>query len=169
MAAMNVPPSPRSDDEVLFDQVGPALSRMRRRSSAGRRDLTRNLVLNVIAEAPGEMTVGGIAAEMGVTQPVASRTIAACIADGLLRRAASQADGRRTVLELTEAGETERRRLAAEQRQTFEHITAAWDPAERRQFAQFLIRYSQDSANWSAQHHPDDSSDAPNSDSSAER
>lgn len=116
--------------------------------------LTRNLVLNVIAEAPGEMTVGGIAAEMGVTQPVASRTIAACIADGLLRRVASQADGRRTVLELTDVGETERHRFAAEQRETFERITAEWEPAERVQFAQFLVRYSQDASAWSARQRP---------------
>lgn len=96
------PPDPGTD-RTLLDLVGPALSRLRRRTSGGRGDLTRNLVLNVVADAPGEMTVGGIAAEMGVTQPVASRTIAACIADGLMRRTASQADGRRTVVELTDA------------------------------------------------------------------
>lgn len=147
---MSTSSTPPGSGKALFDQVGPALSRLRRRTSGGRGDLTRNLVLNVVAEAPGEMTVGGIAAEMGVTQPVASRTISACIADGLLRRAASQADGRRTVLELTQTGETERHRFASEQRETFEHITAAWEPAERMQFAQSLIRYSQDASAWSA-------------------
>jgi DNA-binding MarR family transcriptional regulator len=148
MSSSSTPPRTGA---TLFDQVGPALSRLRRRTSGGRGDLTRNLVLNVVADAPGEMTVGGVAAEMGVTQPVASRTIAACIADGLLRRVASQADGRRTVLELTDIGETERRRFASEQRETFEHITAAWEPAERTQFAQLLIRYGQDASAWSAQ------------------
>ncbi|MFD3425509.1 MarR family winged helix-turn-helix transcriptional regulator [Nocardia fluminea] len=137
------------DGSSLLDQVGPALSRLRRRASGGRGDLTRNLVLNVIADAAAEMTVGGIAIEMGVTQPVASRTIAACITDGLLRRAASQTDGRRTVLELTDVGEAERSRFACEQRETFEEITAAWDLAERTQFAQLLIRYSQDASDWS--------------------
>ncbi|MDX8141716.1 MarR family winged helix-turn-helix transcriptional regulator [Lentzea sp. BCCO 10_0061] len=142
--------SPRpGDDEGLLDQVGPALSRLRRRTSGGRGDLTRNLVLNVVHDDPGEMTVGGVAAEMGVAQPVASRTVAACIADGLLRRAVSQADGRRTVLELTEAGEAERGRFASEQREAFEFITAGWTAAERDQFARFLIRYSQDSSDWS--------------------
>ena len=143
-------PTPESaSDSALFDQVGPALSRLRRRTSGGRGDLTRNLVLNVIADAADEMTVGGIAIEMGVTQPVASRTIATCIADGLLRRAASQTDGRRTVVELTDLGEAERRRFAREQRETFEEITAAWESAERTQFAQFLIRYSADASDWS--------------------
>jgi DNA-binding MarR family transcriptional regulator len=144
------PPPGADNDEGLLDQVGPALSRMRRRTSGGRGDLTRNLVLNVVHDAPGEMTVGGLAAEMGVAQPVASRTVAACIADGVLRRAVSQADGRRTVLELTEAGQAERSRFASEQRETFELITSAWTAAERDQFARFLIRYSQDSSHWSS-------------------
>ncbi|WP_194827886.1 MarR family winged helix-turn-helix transcriptional regulator [Nocardia sp. XZ_19_231] len=141
------------DGSSLLDQIGPALSRLRRRTSGGRGDLTRNLVLNVIADAAAEMTVGGIAIEMGVTQPVASRTIASCITDGLLRRAASQTDGRRTVLELTDVGEAERYRFACEQRQAFEEITAEWDLTERTQFAQLLIRYSQDASDWSTRRH----------------
>ncbi|HXA60809.1 MAG TPA: MarR family winged helix-turn-helix transcriptional regulator [Streptosporangiaceae bacterium] len=141
--------SEQSADDLLLDQIGPALSRLRRRAPASRKDLSRNLVLNVIADAPGEMTVGGLAAEMGVTQPVASRTVAACITDGLLRRAASQADGRRTVLELTERGEAERDRFAAEQRKAFQEITAAWSPGEQVQFARLLVRYGADATAWS--------------------
>ncbi|WIX93224.1 MarR family winged helix-turn-helix transcriptional regulator [Amycolatopsis sp. DG1A-15b] len=138
-----------SAEDALLDQIGPALSRLRRRTPATSRDVSRNLVLNVVADAPGEMTVGGLAAEMGVVQPVASRTVAACIADGLLRRAASQADGRRTVLELTEHGEAERARFAAEQRAAFEGITAGWSPEERTQFARLLVRYTTDAGAWS--------------------
>ncbi|MEU5825880.1 MarR family winged helix-turn-helix transcriptional regulator [Streptomyces sp. NPDC047803] len=145
----SAPFSEQSSDDQALDRIGPALSRLRRRTPASSKDLSRNLVLNVIADAPGEMTVGGLAAEMGVAQPVASRTIAACITDGLLRRAASQSDGRRTVLELTELGETERSRFAAEQRRAFEEITAAWSPEERIQFARFLDRYGADATAWS--------------------
>ncbi|MFE1591405.1 MarR family winged helix-turn-helix transcriptional regulator [Nocardia sp. NPDC058705] len=104
----------------------------------------------MIGDAAGEVTVGGIAIEMGVTQPVASRTIAGCIADGLIRRAASQVDGRRTVVELTDAGEAERSRFAAEQREVFESITASWDLADRIRFAEYLIRYSHDASAWSS-------------------
>jgi DNA-binding MarR family transcriptional regulator len=138
-----------SAEDDLLDQIGPALSRLRRRTPAAGRDLSRNLVLNVVADAPGEMTVGGLAAEMGVAQPVASRTVAACIADGLLRRAASQADGRRTVLELTERGEAERTRFATDQRAAFEDITAGWPAADRVQFARLLVRYTADAGAWS--------------------
>jgi DNA-binding MarR family transcriptional regulator len=137
------------DRSALLNQIGPALSRLRRRAPAAPKDLSRNLVLNVIADAPGETTVGGLAAEMGVAQPVASRTVAACIADGLLRRAASQDDGRRTVLELTELGKAERDRFADEQRRAFEEITAAWSTEDQVRFAQLLVRYSADAASWS--------------------
>ncbi|MEU4176880.1 MarR family winged helix-turn-helix transcriptional regulator [Streptomyces sp. NPDC026589] len=136
-------------DDRTLDQIGPALSRLRRRAPATGKDLSRNLVLNVIADAPGETTVGGLATEMGVAQPVASRTVAACIADGLLRRAASQSDGRRTVLELTEHGEAERNRFAVEQREAFLEITVAWSPEERTQFARLLTRYGVDATAWS--------------------
>ncbi|MEV0281229.1 MarR family winged helix-turn-helix transcriptional regulator [Streptomyces sp. NPDC050610] len=149
MSSASSPGQPSDDDDPVLDQIGPALSRLRRRAPASNKDLSRNLVLNVIADAADEMTVGGLAAEMGVVQPVASRTVAACIADGLLRRVASQADGRRTVLELTKPGEAERHRFAAEQRAAFEEITAAWTQEERVQFARLLVRYGLDAAAWS--------------------
>lgn len=145
----SAPSSDQPSDDPALDQIGPALSRLRRRTPASGKDLSRNLVLNVIADAPGETTVGGLAAEMGVTQPVASRTVAACMDDGLLRRAASQSDGRRTVLELTEHGRAERDRFAAEQRKAFQEITVAWSPEERVQFARLLVRYGTDATAWS--------------------
>ncbi|MFD7103522.1 MarR family winged helix-turn-helix transcriptional regulator [Streptomyces celluloflavus] len=145
----SAPSSERTPDDLVLDQIGPALSRLRRRAPASSKDLSRNLVLNVIADAPGETTVGGLAAAMGVAQPVASRTVAACIEEGLLRRAASQSDGRRTVLELTEHGEAERTRFATEQRKAFQEITAAWSPEEQIQFARLLVRYGADAAAWS--------------------
>ncbi|MBS2553535.1 winged helix-turn-helix transcriptional regulator [Catenulispora sp. NL8] len=144
---MSRSPSPGADDEALLDGVGPALAAMRASATDTRRVL-RNQVLNVIAEAPGEITVGGVAEAMGVFQPVASRTIAACVEGGLVRRTASQADGRQSLLVLTEEGEAERRRLAAGQRRAFEEITETWDRADRLQFARYLIQYNRDGGEW---------------------
>lgn len=138
---------------TALDQVGPALSRLRRRTPGGPGDRTRNLVLNLVRDATEPMTVGGLAAEMGVTQPVASRTVAACVAEGLLRRVACQDDARRTVVELTDVGVAEHGRLATEQRATFEDITADWEPSDRVRFAEFLVRYGRDAGAWSARHH----------------
>lgn len=142
------------DDDSLLDNVGPALSRLRRRIGGGRGDLTRNIVLNVVGDAADRITVGGVAEEMGVAQPVASRAVAACIAEGLLRRVASQQDGRSSLLELTDAGEAARRAYAAEQRRAFEEITAQWDTADRLQFARFLTRYGRDASDWTARRRP---------------
>lgn len=137
-----------TDDDSLLDNVGPALSRLRRQVGAGRGDLTRNIVLNVVGDAAGRITVGGVAEKMGVAQPVASRAIASCTMEGLLRRVASQQDGRSSRLELTDEGESARRAYAAEQRLAFEEITAHWDRADRLQFARFLTRYGQDASAW---------------------
>ncbi|WP_432040441.1 MarR family winged helix-turn-helix transcriptional regulator [Streptomyces cucumeris] len=142
-------PVPAAADAIL-DDVGPALSRLRRRVGSGRGDLTRNIVLNVVGDAAGRITVGGVAEEMGVAQPVASRAVAACIAEGLLLRVASQQDGRSSLLELTDAGESARRAYATEQRRVFEEITAHWDSADRLQFARFLTRYGRDASAWTA-------------------
>ncbi|MER6443105.1 MarR family winged helix-turn-helix transcriptional regulator [Streptomyces sp. NPDC001185] len=99
---------------------------------------------------------GGVAEEMGVAQPVASRAIAACITEGLLRRVASQRDGRSSLLQLTDQGESVRRAYATEQRRAFEEITAHWDSADRLQFARFLTRYSQEASAWTARGKPED-------------
>ncbi|MGW4758729.1 MarR family winged helix-turn-helix transcriptional regulator [Streptomyces chartreusis] len=148
-------PVPAADDSLL-DNVGPALSRLRRRVGSGRGDLTRNIVLNVVGDAAGRITVGGVAEEMGVAQPVASRAVAACITEGLLRRVASQRDGRSSLLELTAEGESARRAYAAEQRHAFEEITEKWDSADRLQFARFLTRYGQDASAWTARRKPEE-------------
>src|SRR3954449_9391110 len=96
------------DDDELLDEVGAAFSRLRRRTTRltsgpplSRKDLTRNLVLNVVDEAADELTVGGLADQLGIDPAAASRAVSDCIAEGLLARGASQLDGRRTVLSLT--------------------------------------------------------------------
>ncbi|MFC8448597.1 MarR family winged helix-turn-helix transcriptional regulator [Kitasatospora sp. NPDC057223] len=142
------PPAPGSspDEEQVLDGIGPALSRLRRRAPGTGKDLARNVLLNVICDAAGEITVGEVAVEMAYLQSAASRLISACIAEGLVRRVASQGDGRRTVLELTAQGEVQRRRYAAEQRRAFEEITGHWSSDDRLMFARLARRYSHDSA-----------------------
>lgn len=134
------------DDDAVLDAVGPAFSRLRRRTPSSGKDLSRNLVLNVVSERPGETTVGAVAEELGMDQSVASRMVSDCIKQGYLLREASQQDGRRIVLRLTPAGEDLRTRFAAEQRQGFEHITADWPAEERLQFARLLVKYAEAAA-----------------------
>ncbi|MEU3223872.1 MarR family winged helix-turn-helix transcriptional regulator [Streptomyces sp. NPDC006976] len=136
----------RGNDDAVLDSIGPAFSRLRRRTPSSGKDLSRNLVLNVVAERTGETTVGAIAEELGTDQSVASRMVSDCIQQGHLRREASQQDGRRSVLKLTPEGDALRDRFAAEQRRSFEHITRDWPVDERLQFARLLVRYAEDAA-----------------------
>ncbi|GHF63795.1 MarR family transcriptional regulator [Streptomyces mashuensis] len=144
--------------EALLDAVGPAFGKLRRSSlldienPMSQKDLTRTLVLHHVLEAEQgdarEVTVGAVATHLGTDPSVASRMVSDCISAGYLRRAASQQDGRRTVLHLTPEGRELMARLRRNQRAAFEHITADWPEHERLEFARLMLKYvaSQDAA-----------------------
>ncbi|MEW2065457.1 MarR family winged helix-turn-helix transcriptional regulator [Streptomyces sp. NPDC007346] len=132
--------------ETLLDGIGPSFSRLRPHAPAGRKDISRNLVLNIVADTPGEITVGAVAEELKADPSVASRMVSDCIAAGYLLRAASQADGRRTVLHVTPEGQALRKQFARSQRDAFERVTADWPDSERLQFARLLHKYVEASA-----------------------
>jgi DNA-binding MarR family transcriptional regulator len=145
-----------AEEQALLDGVGTAFARLRRRTMqapvdppVGRKDLKRNLVLNVVDEANAdgrEMTVGGLADHLMVDSSVASRMVSDCIDHGYLVRAASQQDGRRTVLRFTEQGIALLEHFRRQQRQAFEHITRDWPAAERLEFARLLVKYADSTA-----------------------
>ncbi len=137
------------ETDALLDAVGTAFSRLRRRTAqvnvdppVSRKDFSRNLVINIVDEADGEMTVGALAEHLAVDPSVASRMVSDCISNGYLVRMASQQDGRRTVLQLTPEGVALRDRFRWQQRQAFEHITREWPEHERLQFARLLLKYA---------------------------
>lgn len=140
------------DEERLMDAAGGAFARMRRRTMqtpvdppSGRKDLTRNLVLNLVEEAQiagREMTVGSLADHLMVDPSVASRMVADCITHGYLVRTASQRDGRRTIVQLTDEGSALLGHFRRQHRQAFEHITGDWPKAERLEFARLLVKYA---------------------------
>jgi DNA-binding MarR family transcriptional regulator len=101
-------------------------------------------VLDVIEEAEESgqrATVTSVASALGIDQPRASKLVAAAVAEGLVRREADQADGRRALLVRTPAG----RRLSAEvhafRRQVFGEAMAGWPAADRGEFARLLTRF----------------------------
>jgi DNA-binding MarR family transcriptional regulator len=142
-------------DDVL-DEVGMAFSRLRRtvvqqvRDPLPRKDLSRTLVLNLVDERPDGISVGEIADQLSTDPSVASRMVTDCITAGYLRRAASQLDGRRTVLHLTDDGAALLARFRAQQREAFEHITRTWSAEDRQQLARLLVRYVTDAAGGTA-------------------
>lgn len=134
-----------------LDAVGPAFSRLRRASAlnaetqVSRKDMTRTLVLNIVEEGPEEdgqeITVGVVAERLAVDPSVASRMVTDCISAGYLVRAASQQDGRRTILQMTGEGLDMLAAFRRHQRAAFEFITRNWPEKERLQFARLLIKY----------------------------
>jgi DNA-binding MarR family transcriptional regulator len=132
----------------LLDAVGPAFSRLRRsvlldvENPVPAKDLTRTLVLNIVEDGTdGEVTVGVVAERLAVDPSVASRMVTDCISAGYLVRAASQRDGRRTVLRLSPEGVATLERFRQHQRTAFEYITREWPEQERLEFARLLLKY----------------------------
>ncbi|MDF3299904.1 MarR family winged helix-turn-helix transcriptional regulator [Streptomyces tropicalis] len=140
---------PRASE--LLDAVGPAFSRLRRTQAlnvekqVSRKDMTRTLVLNIVQDGPEhegqEITVGVVGERLAVDPSVASRMVSDCITAGYLVRAASQRDGRRTILQLTADGHEMLDRFRSHQRSAFERITRDWPEVERLEFARLLIKY----------------------------
>lgn len=141
---------PTSADELL-DAVGPAFSKLRRTSllevenPISAKDLSRTLVLNFVEELTkghdGEVTVGSVAEFLAVDPSVASRMVTDNIKAGYLIRAASQQDGRRTVLQLSPEGAELMARFRRHQRSAFEYITADWSEHDRLEFARLMLKY----------------------------
>lgn len=135
-----------TDDELL-NAVGPAFSKLRRTSllevenPVSPKDLSRTLVLNIVKEAEGEVTVGAVADYLAVDPSVASRMVSDCISAGYLVRAASQEDGRRTVLLLSQGGSEMMTRFRRHQREAYEYITAEWSERDRLELARLMLKY----------------------------
>lgn len=123
-------------------------------------ELSRILAVQAVEaglEEPGaEVTVGAVADSLEVDQSTASRLVAETIRDGFLSRATSEADGRRSRLDLTEAG----RRLAEDsrsyQRSVFEDLTRGWPEGEREEFARLLAKFADSVAEASLDPDPPD-------------
>jgi DNA-binding MarR family transcriptional regulator len=107
-------------------------------------ELSRILVVQAVelSVREGEVSVGAVAARLGVDPSTASRLVGEAIQAGYLARAASPADARRAQLALTDAGHA----LAADarryQRSVFEHATQNWSERERREFARLFVKFA---------------------------
>ena len=136
-----------SDDELL-ESIGTAFSRLRRRTSSvpidapvARTDVRRDLLLAIVEESDGMLSVNALAAAMGMERTAVSRLAASCVSDGLIKRVASQTDGRSITLRLTRGGREVLATSRQQQRRAFEYITRDWDDDERLEFARLLHKY----------------------------
>lgn len=93
-------------------------------------------------EAGGEVMVSTVAARLNVDPSRASRITADLIRLGLVRRAVSQVDGRRSVLAVTEAGERVVRAVRMYKFLTLGPFLSDWSAAELAAFIPLLDRFS---------------------------
>ncbi len=137
-----------SSDEELLETIGTAFTRLRRRTGSvpldppvAPTDVRRDLLLAVVEESDGLLSVNAVSAALSMDRTVVSRLAAACVAQGLVKRVASQSDGRSITLRLTARGREALRQSRQAQRRAFDYITRDWSADERVQFARLLHKY----------------------------
>lgn len=143
-------------DEALAD-IERAFVRMRRamtrrnlgarmvRELGGGVDLSHLGVVDAVEEGAdasgGAVTVGMVGERLGIDPSRASRVVTSAIQAGYVERVASQADGRRVGLRLTDAGRALAESAHRVRQRTFAEAMEGWTDDERRDFARLLTRF----------------------------
>jgi DNA-binding MarR family transcriptional regulator len=94
------------------------------------------------SEATREVTVGTVAERLGIDPSRASRIVADVVERGYIRRAASQADSRRIVLEATEKGIAFGDEWRRRKSEVFVASLKDWTEEELTTFARLVERFS---------------------------
>lgn len=98
-------------------------------------DISHLDVLDVMRRIEGEVTVGAIADAMRIDPSRGSRLVADLVARGILRRDASQADGRRSLIVRTEFGDRLLAEIRAVKRQLLARVLEDWREDELNAFS----------------------------------
>lgn len=99
--------------------------------------------LQELAEAGAQRpTVGLMAQRLGIEPSRASRMTAGAIHAGLVRRIASQTDGRSSHLELTPEGSKALEKIQRFRMRFFAQLMSEWSDQECAEFGRLLIRFT---------------------------
>jgi DNA-binding MarR family transcriptional regulator len=90
----------------------------------------------------GEATVGFVAERLNVDPSRASRIVADAVDKGIVRRAASQSDSRRIVLELTDTGRAHAQAIRRYKWKIFADALGEWPEEDLVTFAKLFQRFS---------------------------
>lgn len=106
-------------------------------------DLSHLDVIEAVRRAGenGEPTVGAVAEALRIDHSRGSRLITDLIQRGLLRRAVSQADARRTVVELTEVGQTLVVKIGEVKRGFIKNVVADWSAEDVARFGALFSQF----------------------------
>jgi DNA-binding MarR family transcriptional regulator len=108
-------------------------------------DLTDFDIISMIEHGPGqdgEITIGLIAERLGVDPSRASRIVADAVDKGIIRRVVSQADARRTRLELTETGRSHAMAIRHFKWNAFAEALGGWSEEDLVNFARLFARFN---------------------------
>jgi DNA-binding MarR family transcriptional regulator len=114
------------------------------RELGGGVDLSHLGVVDAVEEgqgADGVVTVGMVGERLGIDPSRASRVVTSALQAGYVERVASQADGRRVGLRLTDAGRALAEAAHRVRQKTFAKAMDGWTDGERREFARLLTRF----------------------------
>lgn len=98
-------------------------------------------VLDAMRRIDGEVTVGAIADAMRLDPSRGSRLVAELVAQGLLRRDASQIDGRRSIIVRTERGDGLLAEIHATKRTLLSSLLDDWPEEDLEIFARLFDRF----------------------------
>jgi DNA-binding MarR family transcriptional regulator len=148
--AKTEPPSSAAADIAHISDV---MGRMR--MMIGRRVISRTVIdkiapsleishldaLDAMRRIDGEVTVGAIADAMRLDPSRGSRLVAELVAQGILRRDASQIDGRRSIVVRTELGDKLLAEIHATKRRLLASLLDDWPEDELRAFAALFEKF----------------------------
>ncbi|EHS52747.1 transcriptional regulator, MarR family [Rhizobium sp. PDO1-076] len=89
-----------------------------------------------------EVTVGAIAEQMRIDPSRGSRIVADLVRQGLLERAASQEDGRRSIVRMTAAGKQVLEQIEEIKQELIVEATAGWPQEDIVKFAALYDRFT---------------------------
>nr|WP_065814790.1 MarR family winged helix-turn-helix transcriptional regulator [Neorhizobium galegae] len=98
-------------------------------------------VLDVMRRIEGEVTVGAIAEAMRIDPSRGSRLVADLVARGILRRDASQADGRRSLVVRTELGDGLLAEIRSVKRSLLARVLEDWPEDELHTFSLLFEKF----------------------------
>lgn len=107
-------------------------------------ELSQLDILDVVRRLRAEqqaVTVGAIAEAMRLDASRGSRLVAELVSRGILRRDACQEDGRRSLIQITEAGEALLAEIRIVKQSMIERVLEDWSPQERGEFGALFERF----------------------------
>jgi DNA-binding MarR family transcriptional regulator len=137
-------------EQGLADRVSMAMTRLNKMHAQVTHQMSKQgmdksaFILLLTIAGLGECRSSALAEAVFSDPSTVSRQVAALVKDGLVERRADPADGRASVLAVTQAGRellVERRRMRIE---AFERVFADWSDEELKVFADQFERFVQD-------------------------